>query len=71
MGYEKLDLILQKLENIEDRLQKLESETNEIHDQTTQLHSNIPFVDWLKTVAENVTYRLGYDYPENLAIKNN
>ena len=71
MSFEQLDIIIQKLDSIEKRLDILENETSQINDKTTDLHSNIPFVDWLKTVAENVTYRLGYDYPENLAIKNN
>ena len=71
MSFEQLDIIIRKLDSIEKRLDKLENETCKINDKTTDLHSNIAFVDWLKSVAENVTYQLGYDYPENLSIKNN
>lgn len=68
MSYEQLDTIIQQLKSIESRLDKMEDEIDQINSKTTDIHSNVPFVDWLKNIAGSVSYRLGYEYPENLAI---
>jgi prefoldin subunit 5 len=66
MGFDKLDLILQKMDAIEQRLEKLENNTDEINTRTEEIHSQIPFVDFLKSVADNISSSLGYIYPSNL-----
>lgn len=64
--FDKLDLILHKMDDIEKRLKHLESDTSEIHSRTEEIHSQIPFVDFLKSVADNISSSLGYIYPSNL-----
>ena len=66
MSFDKLDLILQKMDAIENRLEKLENNTSEINTRTEEIHSQIPFVEFLKSVADNISTSLGYIYPSNL-----